>query len=316
MKRLKLVLHVGLVIGLVVAATKYLNGGEVWSAIHRFRWELTPVILAGTLLYFGLKAARFAYLVRRVEPVSPTLLVVAYLAGQAYTALPAGAAARSGLLKQAGVPIAGTAPAVLVGSAGDGVALFTCSLLSALWFPAFRGTALWVLGGLVLVCTLLGVEAVRSWLADLAANVADRFNVRERWEHFVEALQQSIAPKPLLVSLGNGFISVGILIVVLHFSVHGVGGDVPELTLLLAVALPSMLARLSAVPAGIGVTEAGMVAILDGAPGITLPTAAAAVTIFRVGTIVFEIALGVAIYFLLWRPLCRRELHQNRARAT
>src|SRR5215208_3412944 len=82
---------------------------------------------------------------------------------------------------------------------------------------------------------------------------------------------------------------------------RGAGARVPYATLLLAFTLPTMLGRISAMPGGVGVTEAGMVGILDAAPGVTVSQAAAAAVIFRVGTVLFAALLGAVVYFFGWR---------------
>jgi hypothetical protein len=43
-----------------------------------------------------------------------------------------------------------------------------------------------------------------------------------------------------------------------------------------------------------------MIGILDAAPGITLDQAAAAVTIFRIGTTLFAAVFGAFFYFFGW----------------
>jgi len=91
------------------------------------------------------------------------------------------------------------------------------------------------------------------------------------------------------------------MVLALHLALLGVGAHVPPMTLLLAFTLPTMLGRISAMPAGVGVTEAGMIGILDSAPGVTLDQAAAATMIFRVGTVFFAALAGALVYAFYWR---------------
>ncbi|HZH98090.1 MAG TPA: YbhN family protein, partial [Fimbriimonadaceae bacterium] len=91
------------------------------------------------------------------------------------------------------------------------------------------------------------------------------------------------------------------LIFALHLCMMGVGKNVPIMTLLLAFALPTMLGRISALPGGVGVTEFGMTGILNAAPDVSLNEAAAAVTIFRLGTVLFTAMAGGLVYFTWWR---------------
>ena len=103
-----------------------------------------------------------------------------------------------------------------------------------------------------------------------------------------------------LTSMANAALSLALLVGALHFAVKCVGAHVTPATEMLACALPSLLGRISAMPGGIGVTEAGMVGVLDAAPGMPRSEAAAAVLIFRIGTIVFNALLGALCYFFAW----------------
>lgn len=301
MRKLRYVLHVGVLVGLVWAGTKFINGAEFWAAIHRFEWTYLPYVLACTLTYFALKAARFSYLLRRVNRARTGVLLRAYLAGQAYTVLPGGVAARAGLLKQAGIPVEQSGAAVALSSLSDGLALLFGALISALWFDAARKPALVFLSALILVSVLLGVQATRTWLLTLVERLMGRFGVLEKWRGFVESVRDILSFRTVLVSLAFTLASLLIIVLALELCLEGVGARVSYGTDWLAVTLPGLLGRVSAMPAGVGVTEAGMVSILDAAPGVRVDQAAAGVTMYRVWTVLFECVLGAAVYLLAWR---------------
>jgi uncharacterized membrane protein YbhN (UPF0104 family) len=102
-------------------------------------------------------------------------------------------------------------------------------------------------------------------------------------------------------AVANALGAAALMVLALALSAKAVGVALPLPTLILAFALPSLLGRISAMPAGVGVTEAGMIGILDAAPGVTAVTAAAATMIFRIGTTLFAAMLGGSVYFLGWR---------------
>ncbi len=99
----------------------------------------------------------------------------------------------------------------------------------------------------------------------------------------------------------NSALAFALMVEALDLAARGVGADVSYLTLMLAFTLPTMLGRISAMPGGVGVTEAGMVGILDAAPGVSIDQAAAATAVFRVGTVLFAALLGGLVYVLGWR---------------
>jgi uncharacterized membrane protein YbhN (UPF0104 family) len=186
-------------------------------------------------------------------------------------------------------------------SLSDGAALLAGALVSALWFEAARKPALIFLTGLILVSLVLGIQATRVWLLGLIERLMGRMGILDRWRGFVDSLQGLLAGRALATSLALTLASLLVIVLALQLCIEGVGARVPYSTDWFAVTLPGLLGRISAMPAGIGVTEAGMVGILDAAPGVRLDQAAAAVTMFRIWTILFEVVIGAVVYFLAWR---------------
>ena len=302
LKVLKYALHVAVLLGLAVAATKYINGGEFWKAIHRFNWLHAPLILALSVAYVVVKGWRFVFLLRQLTNANRWVVLRAYIAGQACTLLPGGIAARAALLEQVNVPIADSAAAIALSSLSDQVLLIICSLLAALWFEAARKPVLILLSGLLVLSLLLGAQATRMWLLRVVEKLLGTLHLLDYWKGFLDSMKQLATVPILLGGLGNTALSFMLMVWALDLSVRGVGAQASPLTLLLAFTLPSLLGRISAMPGGVGVTEAGMVGILDAAPNVTLDQAAAAVTIFRIGTTLFAAIFGGLVYFLSWRP--------------
>jgi len=96
---------------------------------------------------------------------------------------------------------------------------------------------------------------------------------------------------------------VGLLVqvIILDFSLQGFGFNVSYATLFFAYIVPTMLGRLSALPAGVGVTEASMVGFLSSSAGVDPDTGLAATAIFRIATVFFQALLGALVYFFAWR---------------
>ncbi len=315
--RLKYVLHALVLLGLLTAGLKYVNGDAFWHSVRRFHWDHAPLILVLSTAYVLVKGWRFVRQMRSVTDTRPSVILRAYVAGQACTLLPGGMLARAGLLRQAGVPVEEGAAAVALSSLSDQTVLILCSLISGLWFQAARVPALVLLSLLVGVSLLLGLEATRTWLLGLVERLLEvlgrmgrgrmgRVRLLERWHGFLAAFTHMAAPRMLLASVGNAAFAFLLMALALRVAAHGVGAAVPPATLLLAFTLPTMLGRLSAMPGGVGVTEAGMIGILDTAPGVTLDQAAAATLIFRLGTVLYAALLGGAVYLLSWRRTARR----------
>jgi uncharacterized protein (TIRG00374 family) len=297
---LKFVLHAAVLLGLIWAGMKYVDGGEFKRALHEFRWINAPLILALGAGSLFLKGWRFSWLLREVAQVNRWVVMRGYIAAQAATLLPGGIAARAAILDQAGVPAGKSGAAIAQSSLSDQAVLLICALASGLWFESARRPAQVLLGVLIVISLLLGIEAARSWLIDAGRWVARRLKVENLWEEFLTSLREMMDFRTWLSSLGNAALALALLVLALHFSIEGIGAHVTPATEILACALPSLLGRISAMPGGFGVTEAGMVGVLDAAPGIVRADAAAAVLIFRLGTILFNALIGAIVYFLAW----------------
>jgi uncharacterized protein (TIRG00374 family) len=303
MKRgyLKYLLHAVILGGVVLAAARYLNGEEVFNALRNFAYIYAPVILLISTGYIVLKGVRFVVLIRPLTNLPWGTLVRGYVAGTAATLIPGGVAARAGLMRQAGVAIGeGSAP-VLFSSVLDQAAFVLCSLIAALWFEAARIPVLITLAMLAGLGLLFLIPAVRSRFSQATDWLARRFKVLDHCQDFLGAVKEMFTWRVMLVTMGMTLAGIAMQIIMLDLSLRGLGLVVPYPTLFLAYILPAMLGRLSALPAGIGLTEAGMVGFLASASGVDPDMAAAAAAIFRVGTVFFQALLGGLVYLFAWQ---------------
>jgi uncharacterized protein (TIRG00374 family) len=300
-KYLKYVLHVVVLIGLIIAAVKYINGEEVLQAIKSYNYAFAPALLTLPALYLSMKAWRFVQLMRPVSDLPGSVLFRGYMAGTAATLVPGGVAARAGLMQQAGVSLAKSGVPVALSSILDQVVFIGTALLAAFWFESVRIPALILLGILIVFGLLFFFPASRRWLDRMAASIAKRFNFAEQWKNLLRSGREVINARTILIALAITVAAFLVEVVVLDLSLRGFGFHVPYATLFFAYILPQMLGRLSALPAGIGVTEASMVGFLSSSAGVDPNTALAAAAIFRIATVFFQALLGALVYFFAWR---------------
>lgn len=300
-KYLKYVLHAAVLIGLIIAAVKYINGEEVLQALRSYNYAFAPVLLALSALYLALKAWRFVQLMRPVSDVAGGVMFRGYVAGTAATLVPGGVAARAGLMDQAGVSVAKSGMPVALSSILDQVAFLGSALLAAFWFENIRVPMLIVLGILITLGIIFLFPAPRRWLGNITAAIARRFNFAEQWNNFLQHGREVINLQTILVALAITIVGLVVQVIILDFSLRGFGFDVPYATLFFAYIVPTMLGRLSALPAGVGVTEASMVGFLSSSAGVDPDTGLAATAIFRIATVFFQALLGALVYFFAWR---------------
>jgi uncharacterized protein (TIRG00374 family) len=240
-------------------------------------------------------------MVREVVSIRRTLVLKAYLASQADTLLPGGGAARAGTLAQVGIPASESAAPIAISSLTDQVVFVVCSILAALWFESARRPAAMIIAVLFCISVVLGTEASRNWMLRGIAGLMGRLRLLKPWQEFLESLKCVATPRTILYGIGNAALAAALMIIALDLCARGVRAEIPYETLLLAYTLPAMLGRISAMPGGVGVTETGMIAILDSTPDVTVSQAAAAVMLFRLGTVGFAALLGGFAYLFAWR---------------
>ena len=300
-KYLKYILHAAVLIGLILAAMKYINGEEVLQALRSYNYAFAPALLALSMLYLAMKAWRFVKLLRPVSDVPGHVMFRGYVAGTAATLMPGGVAARAGLMNQAGISVAQSGMPVALSSILDQAAFIGSALFAAIWFENVRLPVLILLGVLVVLGVIFLFPAPRRWLGNVATAIARRFNVADQWKNFLQHGREVINTRTILVALAITVAGLLVQVVMLDFSLRGFGFNVPYATLFFAYIVPTMLGRLSALPAGVGVTEASMVGFLSSSAGVDPDTGLAATAIFRIGTVFFQALLGALVYFFAWR---------------
>ena len=239
-----------------------------------------------------------------MRPISdlPWLTIMkGYIAGQAVALLPGGVAARAGLMSEAGEDVGESGAPVAYSSLLDQVVLILGALIAALWFEEVRMAIFIALGVIVLLGAVLAIPQVRKQVLNLCAWAAHKFNISEEWQNFLEAMAELANFRTLSIALGLTVIAFTLMGVALDLALRGVGHPLPAYQVFMAFVLPTILGRIVPVPGGFGVTEAGMVGFLVSISDITSGTAAAAVAVFRIGTIVFEVLVGAIVYFFVWR---------------
>lgn len=292
--------------GVAVAGIKYLSGSGFLQAIEGFHWAYLPFLLLLSTAYLLVKAWRFSYQLNQTEEADDLTVMRGYVAAQSGTLVPGGIVARVGILSQANVGVEAASAALLLFSLSDQVILISSSIVAALWFENARQPVLILMSVLVFISILLGIENIRSTLGDGVEKLLDRFNLLERWARFVDCLKESVTPRVIIISLLATIVAFALLVETLHLCALGLSIQMPYLTLVLAVVLPSLLGRISALPGGVGVTEAGMIGILNTAPGITLEEAAAIVVVYRVSTLVYGALVGSLVFWLGWSGKAER----------
>ncbi|ADV67941.1 lysylphosphatidylglycerol synthase transmembrane domain-containing protein [Deinococcus maricopensis] len=292
---------------LLLAAHRYVNGEDLLGTLRRAHFGVLALAALLGLTYTFIKGVRFVGLTRPVGAPPGRTVLHAYIAAEAATILPGGVAMRAALLAQAGLPVARGSVPVLLASVQDQLVLATCALLGTLAVPSARPAVLGALGAFALIGAALAVPGLRRAASGALNALLTRAGAPGAWAAFTGGAAQVLRGRTLLITTLITFASVLVKIIALAACLAAVGASAPIVTLCLATVLPTMLGRLTPIPGGVGVTEAGMVTLLA-ASGVHTEMGLAASLLFRVTTVFVPVLIGAAVYFLTWRP--RTDLQQ------
>lgn len=294
------ILSVATLVGLIVAGYKYLDWNQMVQAWNKFTWSALIWLLLLAAGYLIFKAWRFVILTEPIRDTPGGTVFRGYAASQAASLLPGGFAARAVLLTEAGIPVERSVGPVLANSGFDQFVLLLSALVMAYWYPQLRVPAMILTGILALLVIALAYKPSRRWLADRLLRVAERFGRRDKVEEFEEALGELANWRIFLWSVALSFAALGCSYAMLCQVTASMGFQPDYWPLAAAYLIPSLLGRLSPLPAGAGVTEAGMVAFLAHETSLSLNQGAAIVAVFRVFDIIVPAFYGFLVHTFFW----------------
>jgi uncharacterized protein (TIRG00374 family) len=283
--------------------------GKVGEALRAFRWgfaALACLLAAGN---YGVRFLRWQYYLRVVGvggKIAPRDSAQVFLAGFALTVTPGklGEAVKAVLLRAShGIPIARTAPIVIAERVTDLLALLLLALVGVFSFDVDRR---FLVAGAVLVVGGVVVVSIDP-LAKRAIAIVGRLPVVRRFAHRLDEFHSHtavlLAPTPLALSTVLAVASWFLECLAFNVVVYGFPGATVGLRAATFIyATMTVAGALSFLPGGLGVTEAGMLALLVRfGSGIDRGTAAAATFVTRAATLWFAVALGLPALMLYAR---------------
>ncbi|MSQ07315.1 MAG: flippase-like domain-containing protein [Dehalococcoidia bacterium] len=295
------------VLAVVVLAglATYGDLGEMARSLTRFPFQYLLAALGLAGLNYLLRFLRWSCLLRALDiRVSAGSSLLVFLSGLALSITPGkvGELVKSYLLRdRAGVPVASSAPVVVMERLTDAVAVVLLGL-AGLVLPASRGLPRGVL--LALVAVLLGCGVVVLLVASRRGDWLLGLPGLRRWRGALGAsrdgLRRLLSPGPLSVAMSLAalaWLSEGVALWVLLR-----GLDVP-LSVMQAVpiyAAATLAGAITALPGGLVGTEGSMVALLQQA-GVARGPASAATLLVRLATLWFAVGIGLAALAILHR---------------
>lgn len=301
MKKLvwRIVLGVAAGVAIYVGFSVWADARQVGQALGSFAWSAALIALALAGANYLVRFVRWHYYLHVLHlrlPVSESLLV--FLAGFALTVTPGklGEAVKAFLLRESrGIPAARTAPIVVAERFTDLVGLLLLTGVGIFTFDVDRRFLAVGAGAIGIGLLVLSVESIAKLALGILGKLPGVRRVAPKLHEFYDSTRALLRPGPLLVAVPLSTLSwffecLGFQIVVNGFP--GASVDLQAATFIYAAM--TIAGALSFLPGGLGVTEAGMLALLGKlGTGTGRSVSAAATFVTRVCTLWFAVVVGL-----------------------
>jgi uncharacterized protein (TIRG00374 family) len=299
-------LAMGLLFGFVVLLILALVGdlGKVSDQVLNFRWTLFPLVIALTLFNYLLRFFKWHLYLRQVGshgvsiPESARLFIAGF--PLAITPGKIGEAFKGVWLNQAdGTPVARGVSVVAAERISDGLAVLALSTVGVIAFSQY-----WPLFGIILalLLTVVVISQIRP-LALFLINITESIPLINRLtqstREFYEGSFLLFRPRILLAAVAIGIISwlgegIGMYVILVGLGVPPGMGVFSIAVFVLSFSI--VIGAASALPGGLGASEASIAGMLILLLGLSADVSAAATLLIRLATLWFGVALGLIIW--------------------
>jgi uncharacterized protein (TIRG00374 family) len=314
----------GVILGIVLALVVYVayaawaGAAEVGAALARFSWALLVPLLALSAANYALRWLRWELYLRALAIRIPARTSVAvFLAGLAMTVTPGkvGEFLKSYLLKAtAGVPMATSAPVVLVERITDLLSLVVLASFGAAAYGGPAGVPVLIAAGAALATGLLVLRSERLTghaVAGLGLLPLGR-RIAPKLEEAARSSRALLGPRLLGAGMVLGGLAWACECTGYWLAFRGFGGPTPTYPVsIFAYAFSTVLGVVS--PGGLGPTDIGLVELArQFTPGLSREVATAASFLVRLCTLWFAVLVG-AKALLSFRKVLDVDVEQARA---
>jgi uncharacterized protein (TIRG00374 family) len=303
----KIILGVAVGVAIYVGFSIWADARSVGRALAGFHWVIALFALALASLNYLVRFVRWHYYLKVLGlaiPAGHSFLV--FLGGFSLTVTPGklGEVVKALLLREShGIAAARTAPIVIAERFTDLMGLL---LLACVGIFTFKTDPRFLVVGAVLIgfgLVVVSVESIATFCLRLSGHVP---LVRRLTPTLKEAYRTTAAllrPRPLGLGVLLSVVSWFFECTAFWAVVHGFAGASVELQAATFIyASMTVAGALSFLPGGLGVTEAGMLAMLgELATGCGRSVAAAATFVTRLCTLWFAVLVGIAALLIFAR---------------
>jgi uncharacterized protein (TIRG00374 family) len=304
---LRVILGVAAGVAIYVGFSIWADARSVGRALAEFRWSTALAALGLAFLNYLVRFGRWHYYLKILGlsvPAGHSFLV--FLGGFSLTVTPGklGEMVKALLLREShGIPVARTAPIVVAERLTDLMGLL---LLACVGIFTFKTDPRFLLVGAGLIAfglVVISVESFAAFFLRLCARLPGLRKIAPKLDEAYRTTAALLRPVPLVLGVALSTVSWFFECAAFWAVVHGFAGasvDIQAATFIYASM--TIAGALSFLPGGLGVTEAGMLAMLGQlATGCGRSVAAAATFVTRLCTLWFAVVIGIAALLIFAR---------------
>jgi glycosyltransferase 2 family protein len=302
----------GLILGFVIMLALTFMGDvkTVGESFRSFKWGYMPAVLGLTLLNYLLRFLKWHFYLGQcgaARYVSPEGLrwsesMRMFIAGFPLAVTPGkvGEALKGVWLNhKTGLPVGQGVSVVVAERVSDGLAVLGLSTLGVIAYPQYWPGFAAVLAGLLGVVVLSQIRPLALWMLDLGECIPLLRRFMGGVRDFYEGSFALFKPWVTLGAVALGLVSwlgegMGFYLILL-----GLGEPASIKTMAMAVfvlSFSTVIGAVSALPGGIGASEASIAGMLVLIAGISGSSAASATLLIRLATLWFGVGLGLVVW--------------------
>jgi uncharacterized protein (TIRG00374 family) len=317
----KVTLGVAAGVAIYVGFSIWADARSVGRALADFTWSIALAALLLAFLNYLVRFGRWHYYLKVLGlSVPPGHSFLVFLAGFSLTVTPGklGEVVKALLLREShGIAAARTAPIVVAERLTDLMGLLLLACVGIFTFKADPRFLIIGAGLIVFGLVVISVEPIAAFFLRLFAKTPGLRRIAPKLEEAYRTTAALLRPAPLVLGVALSTVSWFFECAAFWAVVHGFAGasvDIQAATFIYASM--TVAGALSFLPGGLGVTEAGMLAMLaELATGCGRAVAAAATFVTRLCTLWFAVLVGIAALLIFAkRTMIRLELPENPTR--
>ncbi len=281
---------------------------EMLETIKQFRWGIFPLVLLFTLFNYTIRFFKWHYYLGQIGVKNFPLLESArlFVAGFPLAMTPGkvGEVLKGVWVNQkTGVPAARAVSVIVAERITDGLAVLLLSTLGVIAYPQYWPAFVIILGVLLAVIIISQIRPAAYWLLDFSKKIPfiKRFSAVLR--EFYEGSFAVFRPGPTLLGVVMGMVSWIGEGIGFYYLLTALGLPTGKETFANAVfilAFSTVIGAVSALPGGLGASEASIAGMLTLLVGVDSTTASVATLLIRLATLWFGVSLGVITWLFSW----------------